>query len=129
VLTSAVLVVLSGTYLTLAHPQNASNIGLYLPRERSESLRVAFDCVRLRLIKKGVVAEYSTTGGLWSVSLRAAYGVALVRRAISPRRREQRVTGTRAEIPPPVQVVPLLCNKFKLEVSFPKPLFIFLVLF
>jgi len=30
---------------------------------------------------------------------------------------------------PPVQVVPLLCNKFKLDVSFPKPLFIFLVLF
>jgi hypothetical protein len=30
---------------------------------------------------------------------------------------------------PPVQVAPLLCNKFKLDISFPKPLFIFLVLF
>jgi len=34
-----------------------------------------------------------------------------------------------SETIPPVQVVLLLCNKFKLDVSFPKPLFIFLVLF
>jgi hypothetical protein len=52
-LTSAVPVVLSGTCLTLAHPKNTGNIGLRLPRQRSESPRVVFDCVRLRLSKEG----------------------------------------------------------------------------
>jgi len=50
---------------------------------------------------------------------------------VSARARPCRETGGLAKCDnrPPVQVVPLLCNKFKLDVSFPKPLFIFLVLF
>jgi hypothetical protein len=40
---------------------------------------MAFDCVRLRLIKKGMVGEYSTSGRLWSVSLRVACSTGLAR--------------------------------------------------
>jgi hypothetical protein len=47
----------------------------------------------------------------------------------APRMEARHAPDLGPEMLPPVQVVPLLCNKFKLDVSFPKPLFIFLVLF